>query len=120
MFDAQASLAPNPVSPSVGKCEYFRISILSHLTKHWDDIAEVDMVADMVTSMVADKLADMVADMVADKLSNMAADMVADKNKLADMELDMVAKMEVDKVADIFEKHGIQGYQILHPRVSWM
>ena len=27
MFDAQASLAPNPVSPSVGKC--FRISILS-------------------------------------------------------------------------------------------
>ena len=41
------------------------------------------MVADMVTSMVADKLADMVADMVADKLSNMAADMVADKNKVA-------------------------------------
>ena len=41
------------------------------------------MVADMVTSMVADKLADMVADMVADKLSNMAADMVAEKNKVA-------------------------------------
>ena len=75
-LDAQASLAPTPVSPLVRRS--IRLSYFHSVS--------VDMVADMG------------ADMEVDMVTNMSSD---NKKKWANMELDMVADTEVDKVADM-------------------
>ena len=77
-LDAQASLAPTPVSSYV--C---RLVILSDfqrlwaLTKRRDDIVvadmEVDMGADMGVNMVAYMMVDMLANMKVDMMANMLA-----------------------------------------------
>ena len=72
-LDAQASLAPTPVSPLVRRS--IRLSYFHSVS--------VDMVADMG------------ADMEVDMVTNMSAD---NKKKWANMEL---ADTEVDKVADM-------------------
>ena len=57
------SLAPTPVSPSVGDTfEFAFCQRLWDLTKRRDDIVVANMVDDMVADMEVDKVADMVAD----------------------------------------------------------
>ena len=66
-LDAQASIAPTPVSPSsVTLSNFHSVQRLWALTKCRDDIVVVDMVTDMVADMKVDIVADMEADMVAD------------------------------------------------------